>query len=643
MTNTLPILEEVAPLEYQLEQQEAKHQRKVIIDRLLGYYVFTDIRRAENLLDEQHQILDQEAPEFSGVEYRLTYHQYSAIVANMRYDYEASVFHFEEAVRLVEVYGSAQQQAEVYIDFAGTCINARNNEAAKAYLDKADKLLKKFPDARLSARATARQGFLSLIVSDFSKATEELLEADKQLSALPQSQLDIKDFFFLSLIHSGLGNIYEENDDLERCIAAYLKVVEMAETMNMRSRLSWHYLNLGNAYLAKMDLVNAEVYFMRAVQNPDDINPISHASAYANLGYCALAGGAYRKSLELLEKAESLFQEYEPEALENYGNIASWRAQAFAELGEDESALQQFRMALHIAEETEDHKLMSATCENIAEFYADRQDWENAYHYQVEHSKYSDLYVGKVNAQRQWELEVKYDAEKKRQEAELLRLQSTKLQLKALRAQMNPHFLYNALNSIQNYITSNRSNHAAKYLAKFAKLMRQSLEYSDMEIISLEKEIEFLGDYLYINEKLRFENKLKYDIQVEDDIEEDILGVPTMIVQPYVENAIEHGLRTKMDGMILLKFSLASDSTILCVVEDNGIGRKKAREMQMQDAQYQNHKSRGTKITEERLRILHNADDHRVFVETIDLKNEVGEPSGTRVEIKIPVVDLHMR
>jgi len=147
-------------------------------------------------------------------------------------------------------------------------------------------------------------------------------------------------------------------------------------------------------------------------------------------------------------------------------------------------------------------------------------------------------------------LEAKYDFERRKQEAELLILQANRLQLKALRAQMNPHFLYNALNSIQNYITSNDMTHAAKYLAKFAKLMRQSLEYSDVEVISLEKEIAFLENYLFINEKLRFADRMSYRIKVDDDIEEDLIGVPAMIVQPYLENAIEHGLRSKKDGIL---------------------------------------------------------------------------------------------
>lgn len=642
MTNSLPLIEEVEPLEYKLKRQQAANERMVIIDRLLGYYVFTDIRRAEDLLSEQEGILQQNLDDQSKWDYRLTFHQNKAIVANMRYQYKLSTRHFREAIQLVDMVGTAKQQAEVYIDYTATCINDDQLKKAKVYLNRAEKLLKKFPDFRLQARITARYGFLSLLARDYSKATELLLEADKQLSVLPES-LDVKDYYFLSLIHSGLGNLFEKNDDHERSIQSYLKVVSMAESMNMRSRLSWNYLNLGNAYLAKNDLENAEVYFLKAVKNPDDVNPISHASAYANLGYCALKKEAYTQSLELLDNAQSLFEEYQPEELQNYGNITSWRAQALAALGKKSEALEQFHMAIHIAEELDDFKLLSATYENMAEFYADQENWESAYHYQVMHSKYSDLYVRKVNEQRQWELEVKYDAEKKRQEAKFMRLKATKLQLKALRAQMNPHFLYNALNSIQNYITSNKGDHAAKYLAKFAKLMRQSLEYSDLEIISLEKEIEFLHDYLYINETLRFEDKLTYEIQVEDDIEEDILGVPTMIVQPYVENAIEHGLRTKKHGLIKVHFSLADEQTILCVVEDNGIGRKKAREMQLQDEEYQNHKSRGTKITEERLRLLNSDDESKLFVQIIDLEDENGRAQGTRVEIKIPIVDIHMR
>jgi LytS/YehU family sensor histidine kinase len=169
------------------------------------------------------------------------------------------------------------------------------------------------------------------------------------------------------------------------------------------------------------------------------------------------------------------------------------------------------------------------------------------------------------------------------------------------------------------------------------------LDYSDLEIISLEKEIEFIKDYLYINQKLRFNDKLRYEVTIDDDIEEDIMGVPTMIVQPYVENAIEHGLRSLEGGLIRVEFNLLDDETILCVVEDNGIGREKARQLQAQDVRFHNHKSKGTNITEKRLQILHHAKETDIFVKTIDLHDDrTGKALGTRVEIKIPIVDIHV-
>src|SRR5690606_29334006 len=103
-------------------------------------------------------------------------------------------------------------------------------------------------------------------------------------------------------------------------------------------------------------------------------------------------------------------------------------------------------------------------------------------------------------------------------------------------------------------------------------------------------------------------------------------------------------LRTKRDGVVKVKFTLFDDDTILCVVEDNGIGREKARLLQLQDTKFQNHRSKGTNITEKRLQILHNSKDTEVFVKTIDLKNSrTGEPRGTRVEIKMPIVEIQIK
>lgn len=639
MTSTATTLFSINQLEQKLPRQRDSLQRLFIIDQLAEYYAFTNITRAKELLAEQLRILNKE----DNPDFRLNYHLNTATIENQLYNYHEAEKHFEEAIELLEERGAAKQLAEAYIDFAGTCMNLENMEDASEYLDKAARLLKNFPDDRLMARITCREGYMYLHYSNYSKAIELLLEADKKINSL-HAQLGLKDQYFLTLIHSGLGKIYERNDDQEKSVRSYLKVVDMCEAMGMRTRLSWHYLNVGNGYMALSDYENAECYFRKAIDVADDISQQARASAYANLGYCYLEKKQYEEALELFDLAERLYKEKSELDYYNFSNIESWRGRLYAELDDLQRAMQYYEQAFEYARDIEDYKQLSNVSKDMAGLYAELGDYKNAYEYQLLHSRMEEQYLEQLEKRKQLELEIKYEAEKKRQETELLRLQATKLQLKALRAQMNPHFMYNALNSIQNYITSNEISSAAKYLAKFAKLMRQSLDNSDMEIISLEKEIEFLEDYLYINEKLRFEGRLKYEITIDDEIEEDILGVPTMIVQPYVENAIEHGLRTKKNGVVKVEFTLFDDDTILCVVEDNGIGREKARQIRMQDPQFQNHRSKGINITEKRLQILHNAKDTEVFVNTIDLKNKrTGEPRGTRVEIKIPIVEIQIK
>ncbi|MEL6945161.1 MAG: histidine kinase, partial [Bacteroidota bacterium] len=435
--------------------------------------------------------------------------------------------------------------------------------------------------------------------------------------------------------YSGLGKIYEHNDEQELSVKSYLKVVNMCETMDMRSRLSWHYLNVGIGYMSLEDEESAEIYFRKAIDVTDDVSQHARASAYANLGHCYFEQKLYAEALELYNRAEYLYKEQSPKDFYNFSILDSWKAQLFAELGQRQKALKHFESAYAYAEIIEDYRQLSEVCKGLATFYADLNDFKTAYEYLAEHDKMDMLYSDQVQKRQRLELEVKYEAEKKQREAEMHQLRATQLQIKALRAQMNPHFLFNALNSIQHYITSNEVTFAAKYLSKFAKLMRRSLEYSEQEIISLEEEVEFLNNYMEINAKLRFGDRLDYRIHVDEEIEEDIIGVPTMIIQPYVENAIEHGLRPKENGLLTVRFEDREDEDIiLCIIEDNGVGRARATEMQQASAKHQSHKSMGTKITETRLQLLHDQENaEEDFITTIDLIDEAtDEALGTRVE-----------
>ncbi len=625
--------------ERQLKEQKDARQRLVLLDHLIGHYQFTNARRAQALLEEMERLISElELPDFS-----IHYFSYKGFVENQLYQYQDAESSFQKAAELIEERGDVSEQISVCIQLAGVYINLNNMDGASALLEKASKLLKVFPDDPLQARIICREGYIHLHYSNFSKAIESFLEADKQLQSLPLP-LEYMDYYFLTLIYSGLGKVYEHNNEWKKSVRSYRRAADMCENLGMRTRLSWHYLNVGSGYMALNDNENAEAYFKKALEERDDSSTLARASAYANLGYISLLQRQFEPALGLFNRAERIYQKVKADDYYNFSNLERWRAMVYLETGESDKAMNHFVAAYNFARKIDDFKQISGILKEIASYHAEIGDFKSAYEYQILYDQNAEKYANELNLRKVMELEVKYDAEKKKKEAELLQLQATRLQLKALRAQMNPHFLYNALNGIQNYITSNEVKNASKYLAKFANLMRKSLEYSELEIISLEEEIEFLEDYLTINAKLRFEDQLFFEIKVDDEIEEDILGVPTMIIQPYVENAIEHGLRSRKKGKITVSFTPLDDDNLLCVVEDNGIGREEAAKMQPKTTENgPNFRSMGTAITEKRLEILHQIKGGQYYVNTIDLKNtRTGKALGTRVEIKIPIVDIQL-
>lgn len=628
--------EDIVKLESTLHLIDERLKRLTTLDRLASQLVFTDISKAQKYLSEILQILqDYDQPDFA-----LNYNLNMALVENQLYNFNLSEIHFRLALEILGERGDVNQLAETYIDYAGTLQNLDQPDRARFYLNQAAKYLETFPDNRLKLRLICREGFFHLKFSDYSKALKAFLDCELEIENI-SSVADLKDYHFFTLIQSGLGTIYGLLNEPDRSVQAYLNVVELCEKKGMRSRLSWHYLNVGNGYMAMQDFENASLYFKKAIKVVDDLNQQTRAIAYANLGYCYLNKRQYNEALELFTTAYPLFKDRKEK---NLANIEWWRGKIFEEQ-KAKKALKHYFKALEFAKKGQEYRQATGILKDIADLYSKELDYKNAYDYQVLYNQAVERFMFEERDNQIKEIEIRYAAERKEKEAEMFKLQAAGLQLKALRAQMNPHFVFNALNSVQNYITSNDNSQAAKYLAQFAHLMRQSLEYSELEVISLEKEIEFLRNYLDINMNLRFEDQLKYELFIDEDIEEDIYGVPTMIIQPYVENAIEHGIRSKRKGNIKIDFKLFDENTILCIVEDDGIGRKKARELQLKNPNFKDHKSMGTRITQERLQILlRNQNMEQNAVEIFDLVNEeTGKALGTRVEILIPIMEIQMK
>ena len=226
---------------------------------------------------------------------------------------------------------------------------------------------------------------------------------------------------------------------------------------------------------------------------------------------------------------------------------------------------------------------------------------------------------------------------KKIAKEEAYKRQLSEMELKALRAQMNPHFLFNAINSIQYFLIKNKGDEAKGYLSKFSLLVRNVLNHSRQEFITISEEVKGLKLYMDI-EKLRFESEFDYEINISSELDEDFDKVPVMMIQPFVENAIWHGLMQKKEGKgkIIVNFAVKEDCIVVSV-EDNGIGR--TQNNKIKEKQIDNKRtSLGLQIINERINLFNTYRSHKMEFFVIDLYSENNKPQGTKVILYIPFV-----
>lgn len=216
----------------------------------------------------------------------------------------------------------------------------------------------------------------------------------------------------------------------------------------------------------------------------------------------------------------------------------------------------------------------------------------------------------------------------RRKQAELIQ---NDLQQQVLRSQMNPHFIFNVLGSIQNFMLSNNNQKAAKYLAKFASLTRATLEYSTCESISLTDEISMLQNYMQL-EKMRNPDKFDFTIITDENSETDFIRIPPMMIQPFIENSIKHGFSdTDYTGMLKLKIS-AKNQWVEFIIEDNGKGLNT-------ETSASNHRSMAMQIFDKRRKLIQQKHKKEFSFEIQNLKDTDASNSGVRISIKVPILD----
>jgi tetratricopeptide (TPR) repeat protein len=377
----------------------------------------------------------------------------------------------------------------------------------------------------------------------------------------------------------------------------------------------------------------------------------------------------YNRSLVYSKAAKVL--SYSANSLGNLGTI-------YRDMGNTELSLKYYAKSIEQARLNNDFSSVFWVYLDMSDMYLRKRDTASAFKNYVIYKKYSDNYLKRSSTEDLADAKIRYEAETHNRELQLLSLRVSNQRLLIygytglfilifiigillfsrskinskrrisemnhkiaeitqanLRQQMNPHFIFNTLNSIQYYMYQHDKLATNNYLTKFSSLMRKVLENSQHTSIPLRDELEALNLYLEL-EMIRFKDKFDFEINVDEELDQLLYKVPTMLIQPYVENSISHGLMP-LEGKGLVKISLNLENQyISCIIEDNGIGREAAEELKRKKDS--DHNSLGTQIVTSRLDLVNALYGTSLKTIYTDLININGKPEGTRVEIQIPII-----
>ena len=523
-------------------------------------------------------------------------------------DYEGAITNIKQSISFFKNFEDKLPQAIVLnkVNLGGIYVFIKDWENADKYFLEAfnHPFIQKTPSA-----------LNSVCINLVSTKTElnEFTEALKYASIAEKTEKRPKS---LANLNNNIGIIYEKQNNYQRANSYYKKSLELNQQLNNKNGIIKSYNNLGNNARKWKQYNQAETYLLKAnrlLEEADNLNSL-HFN-YQMLFTLYYEKKDYKSAVKysILEKQlkDSII------TIEKQKAIADFEVAYETEKKEREKNIAQQQLLISQLENTKNKNLLySALVISGLLLIAGL------------------FYYSRLKAKKKAEiitLELK-----ETQKRLALEKQYKDSELKALKAQMNPHFIFNALNSIQDYIVLNQKNLASDYLGKFADLIRNYLHFSDTGFISIPEEVHNLKLYLEL-EKLRFEDALDYQVTVDDKANSEAIKIPTMLIQPYVENALKHGLLHKKDNRKLsISISKPSEKIIQCIVQDNGIGREKSKAIN-QKRQYQ-HKSFALKATTERLDLLNYGKERKIGVEILDLKYE-DEATGTKVILNIPIVN----
>jgi tetratricopeptide (TPR) repeat protein len=550
-----------------------------------------------------------------------------------------------------------------------------NPDLSMKYTDEAMQLSQKIKWQKGIALSYRQKGYVYYISSDNLHAMDYYLKALKAGEAMNNN-------FFNATIYNNIANIYADLKNYKKALDYYSKYLSISQEIKSKTDEMNGFINIGDIYTEMNNLPVGLDYFNKALSLANETgNKRIGAAILNNLGEIfikqdnyVMAFTDFQKSLSLAEETgnmnakatalnglgEIYLNQKSYKQAEDYSKLSlqlskklgdiSWQANALETLSKTYEKQNDFSKALNTYKQAvvlKDSTLTDEKKQDITrlemQYNFDKKEAE----VKAANDKKQALAAAEINKQkvlRNASLGIgsilvlvsiagiilykrRKDTLEKKKEAEF-NAQVAYTELKALRAQMNPHFIYNSLNSINDYIDKHDTEMATLYTTKFAKLMRMILENSEQKEVPLANDLKALELYMQL-ESMRMQNKFSYEIKVDEDIDQENTLIPPLILQPFVENSIWHGISKKQGvGKILIHIQ-KNGNMINCIVEDNGIGMKESADTKTEKEMLLK-KSFGMKITKSRIDIINKMKKSNAAITMSNLEE------GTKIEIKLP-------
>ncbi|MEK6616651.1 MAG: tetratricopeptide repeat protein [Bacteroidota bacterium] len=446
-------------------------------------------------------------------------------------------------------------------------INISNYDTAFHYVNATLQLAKQLNFSKGIATAYNNIGTINNYQGNYDTALENYFKALKIYEA-------VNDKYGMALSYNNIGIIYDEQGNYDKALENYFTALKIKKEIGDKKSIATSYANIGVVFDEQGKTDNAMENYLNAFKIYEAIgDKYCMALSYNNIGIIYNNQGRYELALKNYFKSLKIEEEIGDKQgiASSYNNIGI----VYKNLKQSVLAMEYYNKALDVSKEIGSKEDIKESYQNFFEIYVQISDYKNAYEYYRLYSQIKDSIFDEEGNKHITEMQTKYETEKKdktiqiqqlliqKKEYQLYRLlafavliviitillmqqyrsrtkqRTTELQQKLLRAQMNPHFLFNSLFSIQSFMLENNSEDAAVYLAKFAELMRQILDNSREEYIPIQKEIKTLENYLDL-QKLRYEDKFDYKIILDEQIDAEFTAIPPMLAQPFIENVIEH-------------------------------------------------------------------------------------------------------